>query len=96
MRTQNQDVLEDSGVCLSPHLAAVVLHEDLRHVDDRAQGLNALPFPTTHWLSQNLQLQLLPLPHLLTLRLKQKVPKHTQNLSYTTHRMHYVSLYYYN
>lgn len=52
----NQDVPEDTDVCMQTHLAAMVLYEDLRHVDDSAQGLNALPFPTTHRLGQNLKL----------------------------------------
>lgn len=52
------------------HLSAVVLDEDLRHVENRAQGFNALPFPAPNRLHQNLQLKFLPLPHFLTLGLK--------------------------
>lgn len=83
--------------CMWTHLAAMVLHENLRHVDDGAQGLNALPFPTTHRLVQNLQLQLFPLPHILTLGLRPctQTHTHTNHTMYTTHRMHCMSLHYY-
>lgn len=48
----------------------MVLHEDLRHVNDGSQSFYAFTLPGTHRLGQDLQLQLLPLSHLLTLSLR--------------------------
>lgn len=51
------------------YLAAGTLDQDLGHVDDAAQGLDVVALPVADGLGQDLQLQFLPLPHLLTLRL---------------------------
>ena len=50
-------------------LTAGTLDQDLGHVEDAAQGLDVLALPAADGLRQDLQLQLLSLPHLLTLRL---------------------------
>lgn len=53
----------------SQYLWAGTLDQHLAHVEDGAQGLDVVPLPQPDGLGEDLQLQLLALPHLLTLGL---------------------------
>ena len=68
-----QGPLESSvgnGACALRYLAPSALNQDLGHVNDVAQGLNVISLPAPDGLRQDLQLQLLPFPYFLTLRLR--------------------------
>lgn len=53
----------------SQYLWAGTLDQYLAHVEDGAQGLDVVPLPQSDRLGKDLQLQLLALPHFLTLGL---------------------------
>ena len=51
------------------YLTSSTLNHDLGHVNDTAQGLDVISLPAADGFRQDLQLQLLPFPHVLTLGL---------------------------
>ena len=61
----------------SDYQAALSEDTGLDHVEDRAKGSDVIALPVPDWLREDLQLQLLPLPHLQALRLETHTHTHT-------------------
>lgn len=60
---------EAADECVSQYLWARTLNQHLAHVEDGAKGLDVVSLPQSDGLGEDLQLQLLALPHFLALGL---------------------------